>query len=96
VRTLHPIDIRRCGRYWRFDFDGNAFLHHMIRNIMGCLIAVGNGKHDAAWLAAVRDTRLRVRAAPTFSPAGLYFAGPYYDPAWGLPTHTAAMDWLPQ
>ena len=95
VRRLHTIDIRRCGAYWRFDFDGNAFLHHMIRNIMGCLIAVGSGRRPASWLADVLASRQRIHAAPTFSPAGLFFTGPYYDPAWGLPTHTAAMDWLP-
>ncbi len=95
VRRLHTVDIRRCGAYWRFDFDGNAFLHHMIRNIMGCLIAVGSGRRPASWLADVLASRQRIHAAPTFSPAGLFFAGPYYDPAWGLPTHTAAMDWLP-
>ena len=96
VRSLHRIDIRRCGAYWRFDFDGNAFLHHMIRNIMGCLLAVGGGKHEPAWVEQVLAARDRRYAAPTFSPAGLYFGGPYYDEALGLPTHTPAMDWLPQ
>ena len=96
IRTLHMIDIQRCGAYWRFDFDGNAFLHHMIRNIMGCLIAVGSGRREPVWLSGVLASRLRIHAAPTFSPAGLFFVGPYYDPAWELPTHTAAMDWLPR
>lgn len=95
VRRLNAIGIHRCGAYWRFDFDGNAFLHHMIRNIMGCLLAVGNGRREVAWLAEVLASRQRVHAAPTFSPAGLFFAGPYYDATWGLPTHTGAMDWLP-
>ena len=96
VRRLNAIEIRRCGAYWRFDFDGNAFLHHMIRNIMGCLIAVGAGRRPPSWMAEVLAARLRLHAAPTFSPAGLYFAGPYYDPALDLPTHSAAMDWLPR
>jgi len=95
VRTLHTIGVQRCGAFWRFDFDGNAFLHHMIRNIMGCLIAVGSGRRDPVWVAHVLASRLRIHAAPTFSPAGLFFTGPYYDAAWGLPIHTAAMDWLP-
>ncbi len=95
VRTLHRIDICRHGNYWRFDFDGNAFLHHMIRNIMGCLVAIGNGTQPPAWLADVRDSLSRKQAAPTFSPDGLYFVGPYYDAALGLPTRTSAMDWLP-
>ena len=95
VRTLHRIDVRRVGAYWRFDFDGNAFLHHMIRNIMGCLIAVGSGRRPPAWMGEVLAARLRLHAAPTFSPAGLYFAGPYYDATWGLPERSPAMDWLP-
>lgn len=95
VRTLHRIDIARHGAYWRFDFDGNAFLHHMIRNIMGCLVAIGSGTRPVCWMAEVRNSRSRERAAPTFAAQGLYFVGPYYDPALDLPAHTASMDWLP-
>ena len=95
VRTLRAIGIERCGAYWRFDFDANAFLHHMVRNIMGCLVAVGTGNRDAAWLEAVVASRDRSRAAPTFAPDGLYFAGPYYDAAHAIPERTAAIDWLP-
>ncbi len=95
VRTLNRIGITQHGRYWRFDFDGNAFLHHMIRNIMGCLVAIGTGTRPVAWMTEVRDSLSRERAAPTFSPDGLYFVGPYYDAAFNLPTHTAAMDGLP-
>jgi tRNA pseudouridine38-40 synthase len=67
----------------------------MIRNIMGCLIAVGSGRRPPGWMAEVLEARLRLHAAPTFSPAGLYFAGPYYDASLGLPDRTPAMDWLP-
>ncbi len=67
----------------------------MVRNIMGCLIAVGQGHKPAGWMAEVLAARSRAAAAPTFSPDGLYFLGPVYDPAWGLPTRTAAYDWLP-
>ncbi|WP_372524681.1 tRNA pseudouridine(38-40) synthase TruA [Piscinibacter sp.] len=95
VKVLHSIDIARRGAYWRFDFDARAFLHHMVRNIMGCLIAVGNGSRDPAWLADVLASRDRSQAAPTFSPDGLYFVGPYYDVHHTVADHTAAMDWLP-
>ena len=81
--------------YWRFEFEGNAFLHHMVRNIMGCLIAVGQGLKPPTWMAQVLAARSRDAAAPTFSPDGLYFLGPVYDPRWGLPTRTPAYDWLP-
>lgn len=95
VKQLRSIDITRHGAYWRFDFDASAFLHHMVRNVMGCLVAVGCGARDSAWLAEVLASRDRTRAAPTFSAAGLYFEGPYYDAAHAIPTRTAAMDWLP-
>jgi hypothetical protein len=46
-------------------------------------------------LLAVLQARDRKVAAPTFSPDGLYFAGPVYDPKWGLPALTPSYDWLP-
>jgi len=94
VRTLRAIDIERQGAWWRFRFDADAFLHHMVRNAMGCLVQVGAGARDAEWLAAVLASKDRSRAAPTFAPDGLYFAGPYYDPGLGLPEHTPASEWV--
>ncbi len=84
----------RAG-YWRFDFDANAFLHHMVRNLMGCLVAVGSGRQTPEWMAQVLAARSREVAAPTFAPDGLYFLGPYYDARHAVPEHTPAMDWLP-
>ena len=81
--------------YWRFDFEANAFLHHMIRNLMGCLIQVGQGLRPPEWIAEVLASRSRDMAAPTFSPDGLYFLGPRYGSEWGLPQETPAYDWLP-
>ena len=95
VKTLRTIGIVRRGAYWRFDFDGSAFLHHMVRNIMGCLVAVGQGLHPALWMAEVLAAKSRDAAAPTFAADGLYFAGPYYDAAHGIPERTPAFDWLP-
>jgi tRNA pseudouridine38-40 synthase len=95
VKHLLRIDITRRGAYWRFEFEASAFLHHMIRNIMGCLIAIGSGKHPVGWMGEVLAARSRDAAAPTFSPDGLYFLGPVYDPVWNLPTRTPAFDWLP-
>ena len=70
VKTLRSLAIVRRGNYWRFDFDGNAFLHHMIRNIMGCLVAVGSEQRDPHWLAEVLRGRDRSLAAATFAPDG--------------------------
>lgn len=95
VKTIERIDISRRGAYWRFEFEANAFLHHMIRNIMGCLIAVGQHKQPPDWVREVLFERNRIAAAPTFSPDGLYFLGPRYAPHWGLPDRTPAYDGLP-
>ena len=95
VKTLHSLDISRHGSYWRFDFEADAFLHHMIRNIMGCLVQIGQGKKPVAWMSEVLAARNRRAAAPTFAPDGLYFLGPRYDPQWGIPERTAAYDALP-
>ncbi|HSI54153.1 MAG TPA: tRNA pseudouridine(38-40) synthase TruA [Ramlibacter sp.] len=95
VKTISRIDISRRGSYWRFEFEANAFLHHMIRNIMGCLLAIGQGQQPVEWMAQVLAARDRDAAAPTFSPDGLYFVGPVYGPEWNLPARTPAYDWLP-
>lgn len=95
VKTITRIDVSQRAGYWRFEFEANAFLHHMIRNIMGCLIAIGQGQHPPGWLAEVLAARRRDVAAPTFSPDGLYFLGPRYEARYGLPERTPAYDWLP-
>ena len=97
IKTIEKIDIvQRLGSsYWRFEFQANAFLHHMIRNIMGCLVAVGQGSEQPEWLLQVLAAKRRDAAAPTFSPDGLYFLGPVYDAKYDLPDCTAAYDWLP-
>ncbi|MFL6668331.1 MAG: tRNA pseudouridine(38-40) synthase TruA, partial [Burkholderia ambifaria] len=95
VKTLRSITIKRRGAYWRVEFDANAFLHHMVRNIMGCLVTIGAGVRDGAWLAEVLAARDRTHAAPTFAPDGLYFVGPYYDAAFDVPDAPAELDWLP-
>ena len=97
VKHMQRIDIvqKPGSSYWRFEFEANAFLHHMIRNIMGCLLAVGQGLEKPEWVADVLAARRRDAAAPTFSPDGLYFLGPVYHAKYGLPDRTAAYDWLP-
>ncbi len=95
VKTLYAIRITRRGAYWRFEFEASAFLHHMVRNLMGLLLAIGQGQQPPCWAAEVLAARDRARAAPTFAPDGLYFLGPLYDAELALPSHTPAMDWLP-
>jgi tRNA pseudouridine38-40 synthase len=85
VRTLSRIAIAASGGYIGFDFSANAYLHHMIRNIVGALVYVGSGRHPSSWIDQLLQERDRTRAAPTFAADGLYFTGADYNPAWGLP-----------
>ena len=85
VKTLTHIDVSQQGPFVRFDFSANAFLHHMVRNIVGSLIYVGTGKQDPQWIAELLGLRDRTRAAPTFAADGLYLAGATYDARFGLP-----------
>ncbi len=89
VKHLQRIQITRHGDgdrcRWHFEFEADAFLHHMIRNIMGSLVRIGRGDAQPEWMREVLDARSRLAAAPTFSPSGLYFLGPWYDAGWGLP-----------
>jgi tRNA pseudouridine38-40 synthase len=95
IKNMLAIHIHQRGAYWRIEFEANAFLHHMIRNIMGCLVQIGQGKKPPEWMAEVLAARERRAAAPTFSPDGLYFLGPRYEAHWGIPESTPAYDWLP-
>ncbi|HEU0290741.1 MAG TPA: tRNA pseudouridine(38-40) synthase TruA [Burkholderiales bacterium] len=85
VRMLIRLEVARHGDHLVFDFCANAFLHHMVRNIVGCLVYVGKGKHPPEWLGEVLAGRDRNRAAPTFEAAGLYLSRVEYDPRCGLP-----------
>jgi tRNA pseudouridine38-40 synthase len=85
VKTLRRADISQRGEYFVFDFEASAFLHHMVRNLVGSLVYVGMGRKPVEWLAEVLAARRRDLAAPTFSAAGLYLVGVGYDPHWDLP-----------
>jgi len=85
VKTLHVARIDAAGELIRFDFSANAFLHHMIRNLVGALVHVGAGKCDEAWLGELLAARDRRLAPPTFAADGLYFTGADYDAVHALP-----------
>jgi tRNA pseudouridine38-40 synthase len=85
VKTLHQLDIQKIGDMLVFDLSANAFLHHMVRNLIGSLVYVGKGKYPPQWLAEVLANRERRLAAATFSPDGLYLRRVQYDDKWGLP-----------
>jgi tRNA pseudouridine38-40 synthase len=91
VRHMESASVRRHGSYIIFDFTANAFLHHMIRNLVGCLVYIGKGKHPPQWLAELIAARDRRLAAPTFAADGLYLSGVRYEPRWALPAFPRAM-----
>ena len=80
VGDLRRIDISRHGAYWRFEFEASASCIHMIRNIMGCLLAMGWATPPEWMLVEVREAR--EVAAPPSRPTGFYFLGPAYEPHW--------------
>ncbi len=85
VKTLQRLDIERRGDTLFFDLTANAFLHHMVRNIVGCLVYAGCGKRSPDWVGEVLAGRDRKLAAPTFAPDGLYFKHIRYASEWKLP-----------
>jgi len=83
------VEVERRGVLVVFTFRANAFLHHMIRNVVGSLVYVGAGKQAPAWIGELLASKDRRLAAPTFMPDGLYLAGVEYDRAFGLPQFRA-------
>ncbi len=94
VKTMHDIRIERKGDLIVFSFRANAFLHHMVRNIVGALVYVGTGVQKPEWMDELLKGRNRSLAAPTFMPDGLYLARIDYDAAWALPQQSAAHPWF--
>lgn len=90
VRNVDRIEISRVGDMVQFTFHANAFLHHMVRNIVGSLIEVGKGRCPPDWIGSVLESRSRALAAPTFAPQGLYLTSVDYDSQWRLPAFPAA------
>lgn len=86
VRTVHRLDIEGMDGRIVFTIRANAFLHHMVRNIVGTLVYVGKGKHPPHWAGEVLHSRDRSRAAPTFAPEGLCLEYVEYEPEWNLPS----------
>jgi len=92
IKMMKHVSITKHHDVITFDFVANAFLHHMIRNIVGSLVYVGKGERDPAWLAEVLASRSRQFAAPTFDAAGLYFVSVDYGPDWQLPQEHRMMN----
>jgi tRNA pseudouridine38-40 synthase len=85
VRRLQRLDVARHGDWVVIEATANAFLHHMMRNIAGLLIAIGKGKAPPAWAREVLEGRERARSAATAPSAGLYLWEVRYPAAFALP-----------
>jgi len=85
VRTLRALDIEPRGERIDFVVRANAFLHHMVRNIVGALVYVGKGRCPPHWTRELLAARDRSRAAPTFAAEGLYLEAIDYEARWRLP-----------
>jgi tRNA pseudouridine38-40 synthase len=95
VKTMYDIAIREQGDLIIFTLRASAFLHHMVRNLVGSLVYVGSGREPVAWLEQVLRGRDRAQAAPTFMPDGLYLARIEYDDKWQLPQQeNPSLPWL--
>ena len=86
VKTLYRVALCGTPELMAVDFHGNAFLHHMVRNLMGALVYVGCGKLSVDGFAGLLAARSRKLAPPTFMPDGLYLTGIDYPSQFGLPT----------
>ena len=84
-RDLQDISVAREGDVVVVEVQANAFLHHMVRNIVGSLVEVGAGSRPECWIAEVLDARDRTLAGPTAPSGGLVFLGPLYPSDCGLP-----------
>jgi tRNA pseudouridine38-40 synthase len=83
-RNLMRLDVRRHGPWLVIDARANAFLHHMVRNLVGTLLAIGSGERPVGWAAEVLAGRDRTQAGRTAPAAGLYLAAVHYPPQYGL------------
>jgi tRNA pseudouridine38-40 synthase len=85
VRTVHRLDVIRHGQRVVIAASANAFLHHMVRNIAGVLMAIGGGAREPRWAREVLEARDRNRGGVTAPPEGLYLVGVDYPSEYALP-----------
>lgn len=85
VKTIYSTEVGGGAEWLYFDIHGNAFLHHMVRNIMGALVYVGCGRLDVGQFADLIKERSRLKAPPTFMSDGLYLTGVDYPLEFGIP-----------
>ena len=87
-RMMHFIDVYRQGEQVIIDLSANAFLHHMVRNIAGVLMAVGMGKKPIDWPLQLLEIKNREQGGVTAKPYGLYLGAVYYPEKYGISKHS--------
>ncbi|MCI0400109.1 MAG: tRNA pseudouridine(38-40) synthase TruA [Gammaproteobacteria bacterium] len=85
VRTVRRLGVARCGELVIIDIEANAFLHHMVRNMVGVLMAIGLGKREPHWADDVLRARDRTVAGVTAPPEGLYLMAVHYPARFNIP-----------
>lgn len=95
IKTIYSIDIISEQPWLYFRIRGNAFLHHMIRNIVGCFLQIGQGRQDPEWMMEVLAAKNRKVAAPTFMADGLYLTKITYSEEFAIPQPCLENSWLP-
>jgi len=94
MRNVIHAQVYRRGGFLIFDVKANAFLQHMVRNMMGTLVQIGEGQKDPAWVAELLSLKDRKQAAATALPDGLYLVGVEYPASCGLPSEYSQPDLL--
>ena len=84
IKTVHELKISRKDKFVLIDVHADGFLHHMVRNIVGVLIAIGSGEQDVNWSREVLDYRDRTLGGVTASADGLYLVKVQYDRKYEL------------
>lgn len=84
-RNMMRVSVERRGDFVMIDLEANAFLHHMVRNIVGSLLLVGAGLRDASWFFDVFEGKDRTVAGDTAAAAGLYLVGVTYPERFSIP-----------
>ncbi len=95
MRCVTELTVRRHGHLVVMDIEANAFLLHMVRNIMGVLLVIGEGKAAPEWARDVLQGRDRTQAAKTAPPTGLSLVKVRYPERFGLPETSSVMQQFP-
>jgi len=79
IKTIDYINIESTNDEIIISIKANAFLHHMVRNIVGTLLKIGRGEKNVEWMSSVLESKDRREAGPTAEPQGLYFIKAFYE-----------------